>query len=307
MINAVIATLLFAVSATCGNRSARLVGGMEANFWRLTLAVLLLGVWSLNFGVGISGVAFWVFIVSGIAGIGVGDFGLFQAFPRLGARLTMLLTLCLTAPIGAFMEWVWLGSKLSLAEAGFSMMTISGVVITLWPDRKAALPRGHVLSGVLFALLAAGGGAVGAVLSRRAYELCRLAGEPVDGPSAAFQRVMGGVVVTGLVFAILRSRQIHHRIEPVRAEFASAREKWKRLWPWVTGNALSGITIGVSFMQRSLETTEAGIVLAIVATTPIAVIPLARIVEGDRITRKAMAGSVVAVTGAVMLAWAKHA
>ena len=29
MIDAVFATLLFAVSATCGNRSARLVGGVE--------------------------------------------------------------------------------------------------------------------------------------------------------------------------------------------------------------------------------------------------------------------------------------
>jgi drug/metabolite transporter (DMT)-like permease len=82
--------------------------------------------------------------------------------------------------------------------------------------------------------------------------------------------------------------------------------KWTHLFPWVTGNALAGLTIGMSFMQRALETTQAGIVLAIIATTPIAVIPLARIVEGERISTRAMAGSVVAVAGAASLALIHH-
>ena len=134
-------------------------------------------------------------------------------------------------------------------------------------------------------------------MSRRAYAICRASGEWVDGPSAAFQRVLGGLVVTAIVFFALRLGQSMQG-----GRIAAVPNKWKHLLPWVTGNALAGLTIGVSFMQRALETTHAGIVMAIIATTPIAVIPLSRIVDGERITPRAVAGSAVAVAGAVGLA-----
>lgn len=301
MINAVFATLLFSVSAICGNRSARLVGGVEANFWRLVLATLFLGVLAFGFGSGLKGEALPVFLISGIIGIGVGDFGLFQSFPRLGARLTMLLTLCLTSPVAALMEWGWLGHGISMVEAGCIALTLGGVVITLWPDSRSPVPSGHLFAGVMYALLSAAGGAGGAVLSRKAYEICRDHQEIINGPTAAFQRVLGGLVVTGLIFGVLRLVQTRQGKRP-----PETLDKWKRLLPWVTINALAGLTIGVSFMQRALETTQAGIVLAIVAITPIAVIPLARITEGERITPKALAGSLVAVLGAAGLALARN-
>jgi len=135
------------------------------------------------------------------------------------------------------------------------------------------------------------------VLSRRAYEICHQHGETIDGPTAAFQRVLGGLIVTGIIFHAMRF--LRSRGAGVPPQPAS---QWKRLLPWVTGNALAGLTIGVSFMQRALETTNAGIVLAIIATTPIVVIPLSRIVDGERITGRAVAGSLIAVAGAVGLA-----
>ena len=39
-------TILFSISVVCGHRSAKLIGGTAANFWRLTLATLMLGVWA---------------------------------------------------------------------------------------------------------------------------------------------------------------------------------------------------------------------------------------------------------------------
>src|ERR1035437_3007745 len=75
---ALLCTLLFSVSITCGHRSAKLIGGTEANFWRLTLAALLLGVWAYAFGIGLGGAAFPLFFVSGLVGIGIGDVALFH-------------------------------------------------------------------------------------------------------------------------------------------------------------------------------------------------------------------------------------
>lgn len=297
MIFAGLATVLFALSATCANRSSRLVGGVEANHWRLLLAAFFLAGWALTVGQGLQGRALPVFLISGVVGIGIGDFGLFQSFPRLGARLTMLLTLCFTSPMGVLFEWVWLGQRLRAPELGCIGLILIGVVITLWPDRKVPLPRRDLVVGVLYAALSASGGAMGVVLSRHAYAICRANNEVIDGPTAAFQRVLGGVLVTSAIFFVLRFRQKRTGRLPGAIE-----NKWQRLLPWTVGNALAGLTVGVSCMQRALETTPAGVVLAIIAITPIAVIPLARMVDGERVTTKALVGSIVGVLGAGGLA-----
>jgi drug/metabolite transporter (DMT)-like permease len=176
------------------------------------------------------------------------------------------------------------------------------VGVCLWPERSDALPRRQWVSGILFGVLNALGGALGAVFSRKAFAICDQAGFVIDGPTAAFQRVVGGIAVTAAIF-LLRLARLRWRSG---AEAGLPSRRWGQLMPWVTANALAGLTLGVSFMQMALKTTPAGIVLAIVATTPIVVLPLARIVDGDRITVKSLLGSLVAVAGAVGLALSRH-
>ena len=113
MLAAFLSTLLFSVSVICGHRSAKLIGGSEANFWRLALAALFLGIWSYAGGVGLGGAALPMFLLSGIVGIGVGDVALFQALPRLGSRLSLLLIQCMGAPSAALIEWAWLRTPLT--------------------------------------------------------------------------------------------------------------------------------------------------------------------------------------------------
>ena len=50
MLAALITTLLFAISAICGYRTATQIGGVEANFWRACLATLFLAIWANTFG-----------------------------------------------------------------------------------------------------------------------------------------------------------------------------------------------------------------------------------------------------------------
>ena len=79
MIAALAASILFAASITCGHRAAKLIGGASANFWRLVIATILLGIWSFGFGIGLGGAGFTFFFVSGLLGFGVGDVALYQA------------------------------------------------------------------------------------------------------------------------------------------------------------------------------------------------------------------------------------
>src|SRR6266850_3568264 len=113
MFAAFLTTVLFSISVVCGHRSAKLMGGSEANFWRLAVATCFLALWAHTFGRGLSGDAFPTFLISGLIGVGIGDVALFQALPRLGSRITLLLFQCLSAPFAALIEWLWLGTTLS--------------------------------------------------------------------------------------------------------------------------------------------------------------------------------------------------
>src|ERR1051325_4793210 len=112
MLGAFLATILFLVSVYSGNRASKLLGGTEANFWRLFVATLLLSAFAHLFGVGFAGASFATFFISGCIGFGIGDLALFQALPRIGSRLSVLLVLCLSSPMSAALEWGWLGTAL---------------------------------------------------------------------------------------------------------------------------------------------------------------------------------------------------
>jgi len=79
-----------------------------------------------------------------------------------------------------------------------------------------------------------------------------------------------------------------------------AKRSW-RGYLWIPANALCGAVIGVSCYQWSLATTPSGIVLPIVATTPLVVIPLSYWLEGERPTLRSLGGGLIAVTGVIAL------
>ncbi len=138
MAGAFLATVLFSISAICGNRASKLLGGTEANFWRLLFAAILLAIYAHLFGGGLSGSAFRIFFISGCIGFGVGDLALFQALPRIGSRLSVMLVLCLSSPMGAALEWWWMKTALTVPQITSGFITLLGVAVALAPGAKAS-------------------------------------------------------------------------------------------------------------------------------------------------------------------------
>ena len=242
-----------------------------------------------------------IFILSGLAGIGLGDTAYFQALPRLGSRRTVLLTQCLTALFAALIEWLWLGTRLNRLEIFFAGVILTGVMVALAPGDHAKISARNLRIGILATVIAALGGALGAVLSRKAYFVAHAAGEHPDPVTTGYQRVIGGAIALALVFLVVKWRHArHHGDDAQMKDSFSGREKLQ-LWPWVLANSLAGQTIGVSCMQWALETTPTGIVTAIIATTPIVMLPLTWLVEGEKITTRPLAGGLIAVAGVIGL------
>lgn len=303
MLAALLTTLLFATSAICGHRVATRVGGVEANFWRILLATGFLALWANTFGSGVAGDAFTLFFISGLFGVGLGDSGYFQALPRLGSRRTVLLTQCLTAPFAAIIEWTWLGTRLNLPEILCIAVILSGVAIALAPSDHAVIPPRQFKIGLFASVVAAFGGALGAVLSRKAYAVVHAAGQHLDPGTTGYQRVLGGVIVPAIIFVGLKWKPglVRPGGSPANPPGAASGER-HRLWPWILANSLAGQTIGMSCFQWAVEKTPAGVVTAVVATTPIVLLPMTRLVDGEKIGLRSLVGACVAVGGVVGLA-----
>lgn len=299
MLAALITVVLFSVSGVAGSRMSRVLGGIEANFARILLATVFLGVWAHTLGQGFSGPGLWFFLASGLIGFGIGDLALYQAFPILKARLSMLLVHCLAAPIAAAAEWFWLGTKLSVMEAACGTLTLSGVALALAPNEHPHLPRKLFWRGIFLGSVAAAGQAFGAVVSRKAYALAEAEGMAIDGMTAAYQRIWGGVLVAGISYAILRCRLAGGPRPPFV-------QRMRGHWRWLLVNGACGPALGVGFFQWALATTPTGIVLPIIALTPLAVIPAARYFEGEAATWRSIVGGVIAVLGVVGLRLAMH-
>src|SRR3954467_2411147 len=141
MLPAFLTTILFSISGVCAQRTSKTLGGVEANFWRVMLATGLLALWAYTLGQGTAGKAFSMFLLSGALGFGLGDIALYQALPRLGSRLSILLGPCLAAPFAATTEWLWLGTKMSGAEVLGAVLILGGVALAIAPGKHLEIPR----------------------------------------------------------------------------------------------------------------------------------------------------------------------
>jgi drug/metabolite transporter (DMT)-like permease len=299
MIQAVVTTVLFAMSAVSAGRSTRLLGAGVANLSRLTLATGFLALWAHTAGQGIGGVALPWLLASGVIGFGLGDLALYAAYCRIGPRLAVLLCLCLAAPMGAVMEWAWLGTQLTLPQIFWSTVILIGVFAALAPDTRTPIAASAWSFGIVLGTIAAFGQGSGAVLTRKAFDTARHAGQYIDGATAAYQRILGGLLLTAVVLLIGHWR----KSLAGSSEGAAVDRPWRRAWPWVLANALAGPALGVACYQWALAVAPTGIVLSIVAITPLVVIPFTMILDGERPTLRSLIGGAVAVVGAVALAY----
>jgi drug/metabolite transporter (DMT)-like permease len=300
MLAAFLATILFSLSAISGRRLSHYISGTKANLARLLVASLALGAFSHLVGFGVHGVAFPILFLSGCVGFGIGDLSMFQAYPRIGARRTIVLIQCLAAPFGALIEWLWLNHVPTPAQAFYGLIILAGVGIAILPSKTEAQPTHGVVAGTLFGILSGLCQGGSAVISRYAYEVAKNKGQPfhtvTDGINAAYQRILGGILVSALFFTYL---QIARKSAP------DGKNDWRGGWRWVPAAAMAGPAFGVSCYQWALMTKPTSIVLPIVATTPLAVMPLAHYLEGDRITWRTLLGGVLAVGGVIGLSFAK--
>ncbi len=290
-------TFFFALSAVCGQRLSRLLGGITANFVRLLLAVTLLTALTFtlfpnSFHRETTG---WL-LLSGVIGFGLGDVALFLAYPHLGSRLTVLILMAAGTLFSGFGDWMWQGVAFRPVELAGIAVILCGLILALHrPGERLRFNR-----GIAFAVLAGLGQGGGALISRHVNAIASAHDFAIPGLSQACQRAWGGLVIGTLAWFLLNHALSRRPVIP------EPPKKKKFLLFWLGGAAVFGPVAGVGCMQWALQSLPAAIVTAITATAPLLIMPLAWFSEKDRPSPRAIAGCLLAVAGLCTLGWLRR-
>ena len=301
MLPALLTALLFAFSAIFGQRAAKIFGPLRANAIRLGIACAVLGIltWMID-GIraqpSLHAEVFPALFISGAVGFGIGDVGLFLAYPRLGARLTLLINFSLGTLFAAWGDHWLLGENLTLSQWSGVALLLAGLIAALWPARGTA---GVSMAGLGCAVLAGAGQGFGTTLSGWANHLAEHQHVTIHGISQAFQRSTAGALTAIAVWAVWRYLI---RKPEAAAVVPDQAPKRKHAGFWMLGAALFGPVIGVSCYQWARLQLPSAVVVAIAATSTLWVIPLAKFIDKDHPSLRQVLGTVLAVAGIAVLA-----
>jgi drug/metabolite transporter (DMT)-like permease len=273
--------------------SGRIVGSPVVNRTRLIFAlVMVAGVhWVTQgqvFPVDAEIERWGWFALSGVMGFALGDASLFQAFVMIGPRLAMLM-LSLHPVIGTILAWVLLGERLSAAELLGIALAVSGVAWVVTDRRNgdslANTDRRYYSIGILFGLGGALGQSVGFIASKQ-------------GLKGDFPELSGNLIrlliATATIWAF--SALNGSATKGVR----SLREKPQAI-KFILAGSVVGPFIGVWASLVAVDRAPVGIASTLTSLAPIILIPLSRLFFKERITQRAVMGTVMALAGIVIL------
>jgi drug/metabolite transporter (DMT)-like permease len=231
---------------------------------------------------------------SGFVGLVLGDIGYFYALGVIGPRLASVLMA--TWPVMATaIQWAWRGDAPDAAMAAGIAATTAGVLlVVLRGGDGERWQRGAQLWQVRLAigggLLGALGQATGSVLVAAATARDDALPQGVPGLSAALVRMAAaGVGITAA--AALRGRAFPFvRVLQDRRAFGSA-----------LGGTLFGPILGVWLSMVALANARVGTASALIATTPVFMMPVAKLAYGARIGARGLCGTLLAVAGVAVL------
>jgi drug/metabolite transporter (DMT)-like permease len=299
-IAALSAALLWSIASILYGSLGQSIPPLQLNFLKGIIAVILLVITLIIRGELISGISplpLFLFLLSGIIGIGLGDVAFLAAINALGARRVLLIG-TLTPPITAILATIFLQERLNLSAWCGILITIIGVawvVTERTPDtndnqNKVTNKATSLLQGVGLGLLYAIFGGVGAVLSRAAF-----ASANISPLWAALLRLSSAVIFL-LGWAWLRTlKGVAFSFESL----SSSRPLGKTIMTAIFAS-FCGTFLGIWLQQTAIKLTAVGIASTLLQTSPLFVIPLA-IWMGEKVTLRAIAGVLVAILGIGLL------
>jgi drug/metabolite transporter (DMT)-like permease len=287
-ISALLTACVWSVSSIMFAGAIRRIGSVQVNVVRLVLAAILLYITMIIAGLplNLSFKQYLYLSISGFIGLVFGDTFLFKSFHVNGARISMLI-MSLAPAISAVLAYVILGELLSVWGIAGIAVTTAGIALVVASNQTSEDVRVKLTrSGLFYGFLGALGQGAGLVFARLAF----VEGD-INGFVATFVRIAASIVI--LLPLTLATGRIKN---PVAAFW-----KDKRALMLTIGGAIFGPYLGITFSLIAIMYTKVGIAATLIATVPILMLPLVRIIYKEKLTWHAIAGACVAVGGVAIL------
>jgi drug/metabolite transporter (DMT)-like permease len=270
---------------------ARRVGAQAVNLARLLLALLvmlmlhriLLGTWlPLS-----AEPARWGWLaLSGVIGLSLGDFALFQSMLFIGPRRAALM-MALVPIISTALAWLMFGERLRWVDLLAIALTVAGIAWVVL-ERNVGDMIGdsrRLRWGLLFGLAAATGQSAGLILSRQGME---------GGFSVVSAQLIRILVACAAVWlAALYGRHAEGVVRSLRADRKASMA--------IVGGTIAGPVVGVMLSLVAITRAPVGIASTLMSLTPITIIPLVYFVFRERISARSLGGTLLALAGVAII------
>lgn len=287
-LSALLTAGLWSCSSIIFAAAIRRVGAVQVNVARLVIAgILLLGtIQVLNLNTQLSPGQFFNLSVSGFIGLVFGDTFLFKSFHENGARLSMLI-MSFAPAITALLAFIFLGESLSVWGIIGIVVTTAGIGIVVATGRNDSTTNSRISRiGIAYGFLGALGQGGGLIFARLAFNE-----SAINSFVATFVRIAASVSV--LLPLTLLTRRLKNPLKLFSRN--------RRAFVLTVAGAIVGPYLGISFSLIAITYTKVGIAATLMATVPIMMLPLVRVIYKEPLSWNAILGAFVAVGGVAVL------
>ena len=291
----IITSCLWTINSLLFASAGKRIGSISVNAYRIICAVGLLSATHLILFHQFLPSAtteqwFWIGL-SGIIGLGIGDFGLFAAFVIIGPRRSVLIMALspIFAAIGGYLVLHEILTPFSIVGIA---VTLTGVILVILESEEKSneevLPRRMKMWGSLLAFIGAIGQGTGIVLAKNGIWLYE--SNPLNPLSATLIRMILGSLF--IWFVVLVAGKL--------PEIQKAFHNRQGLKLTVLG-AFIGPFLGVTFSMIAATLSEVGIAQTLMSLMPVLIIPILWIHYRQKTSPRGILGALIAVAGVAML------
>lgn len=290
-IAALLAAVGFSATSVCYTFAGRKINAVTSIAMSLPISwIMILGIHRLTLGEFFpTNAPFnrWLFLSgSGILAFVVSSYFMLNAYQHIGPRMTMLIA-SFAPVLGAILAWIFLGQTLPANSAIGIGIVIFGIVWVVAERGQAKIAHLEldIRRGVIYASLGTLAQATAFVFSAQGVS----GGFPPF--SATLIRLTGGIIALWIFIAFQRD---------IKAT-AMIFKNDLRLFLQLTGAALTGPVIAGSLLLLSFQFVPVGVSTTLSHTTSIILIPIGYFVFKERITPRAILGTIVTILGIAIL------
>jgi drug/metabolite transporter (DMT)-like permease len=222
---------------------------------------------------------------SGLIGFALGDALLFESMLLLGPRVAMLL-MTLSPIFSAILARLFLGQTLSGPKLAAILVTLAGIAWVVEEGSGGAERPHKWLLGILLGVGGAMGQSVGLILS----DIGMTGGfSPI---SANLIRVVAGTVAIS-VWLLIRGQFLEN----------TRRMQDRRAFFLIAAGAVTGPVVGVVLSLYAITHTSMGVAATLMSLSPVILLPLSAVLFKEKVSIRAIAGTLISILGAAGLFW----